>query len=50
MARAGKNRSVQKELEVNFCIEMRPANSEQLEAGKRLFKSLVEKAQSKGGG
>ena len=47
MARTGENRSVQKELEVNLCIEIRPANYEQLEAGKRLFKSLVEKAKSK---
>ena len=48
--RTGKNRAVQKELEVSFYIEMRPVNSEQQEAGKRLFKSLVAKAKLKGGG
>lgn len=46
MARSGDSRAVQKTLEVNFSIELRPATSEQLEAGKRLFSRLMARAQT----
>jgi len=37
---------VQRTPEVTFSIELRPATFEQLEAGKRLFSRLVERAQT----
>jgi len=46
MARQGNNRTVQKAPEVTFSIELRPATSEQLEAGKRLFSRLINRVQS----
>jgi len=46
MARSVNSRAVQKAPEVTFSIELRPATSEQLEAGKRLFSRLIEKSQS----
>lgn len=45
MARSGNSRVVQKSHEVTFSIELRPATSEQLEAGKRLFSRLIVRAQ-----
>ena len=46
MARSGNSREVQKTPEVTFSIELRPATYEQLEAGKRLFSRLIERAQA----
>ena len=46
MARSGNNKAVQNTTEVTFSIEVRPAISTQLEAGRRLFKKLVTRAQS----
>ena len=46
MARSVNSRAVQKASEVTFSIELRPATPTQLEAGKRLFKRLVARAQS----
>lgn len=46
MARSGNSRAVQKTPEVTFSIELRPATSEQLEAGKRLFSRLIARAQT----
>ena len=40
------NKAALKRPEVTFSIEMRPSNSAQLEAGKRLFKRLVARTQS----
>ena len=45
MARSGNSRAVQKTPGVTFSIEVRPATSEQLDAGKRLFSRLVARAQ-----
>ena len=46
MARSGNSRAVQRTSEVTFSIELRPATSEQLEAGKRLFSRLIARAQT----
>jgi len=47
MARSEKSNNASLKLpEVTFSIEVRPATSTQLEAGKRLFKRLVARAQS----
>ena len=45
MARSGNSRVVQRTPEVALSIELRPATSEQLEAGKRLFSRLMARAQ-----
>jgi hypothetical protein len=49
MARSVNSKAVQKPPKVIFSMELRPATSEQLEAGKRLFKRLVARVQSKDG-
>lgn len=47
MARSGKsNDTALKYPEVTFSVEIRPATSEQIEAGKRLFSRLITRAQS----
>lgn len=46
MAGSGNSKAVQKTPEVTFSIELRPATYEQLEAGKRLFSRLIERAQT----
>ncbi len=46
MARSENSRTVQKVPEVTFSIEVRPATSVQLEAGRRLFERLVDRSQS----
>ena len=46
MARSGNSKAVQDMPEVTFSIEVRPATSTQLEAGKRLFSRLLARAQS----
>jgi hypothetical protein len=46
----GNNRTVKKAPEVTFSVELRLATAIQLEAGKRLFKRLITRAQSQGGG
>ncbi len=46
MARSVNSREVQKAPEVIFSIELRPATPTQLEAGKSLFKRLVNRMQS----
>jgi hypothetical protein len=46
MARSGNSGAVQKAPEVTFNIELRPATSEQLEAGRRLFSRLMTRAQA----
>jgi len=46
MARSGNSRVVQKTPEVTFSIGLRPATSEQLEAGRRLFSRLMARAQT----
>jgi len=46
MASSVNSRAVQKTTKVTFSIELRPATSTQLEAGKRLFSRLVARAQS----
>ena len=48
MAKPGNIRAVRGTPEITFSIEARPANIEQIEAGKRLFKRLVARAQLKG--
>ena len=45
MAGSGNSREVQETAEVTFSIELRPATSEQIDAGKRLFSRLIERAQ-----
>lgn len=45
MAWLGKSREVQENPEVTFSIEARPATSEQINAGKRLFSRLIARAQ-----
>ena len=49
MERSGNSKMAQKAPEVTFTIELRPETSEQLEAGKRLFKRLVSRARAKDG-
>jgi len=46
MAGSGNSRAVQETAEVTFSIDLRPANCEQLNAGKRLFSRLIERAQT----
>lgn len=46
MARSGSSKTVQENTKVTFSIELRPAAYEQLEAGKRLFSSLIARAQT----
>ncbi len=46
MARSGNSRAVQKTHEVTFSIELRPATSEQIDVGKRLFSRLIARAQT----
>ena len=46
MVRSGNSRAVQGTPEVTFSIELRPATSEQLDAGKRLFSRLIARAQA----
>ena len=46
MGRSGNSRAVQETPEVTFSVEVRPATSEQLEAGKRLFSRLLARAQT----
>ena len=46
MARSGNSKAVQKTPQVTFSIEVRPATTEQQEAGKRLFSMLLARAQS----
>jgi len=46
MEEAGNSRWGQKTPEVTFSIELRPATSEQLEAGKRLFSRLITRART----
>ena len=43
----GKERTSPKEPVVTFSLEVRESTSEQIEAGKRLFKNLVTRAQKK---
>jgi hypothetical protein len=45
MARSGNSRAVQETPEVTFNMELRPATSEQLDAGRRLFSRLIARAQ-----
>jgi len=40
------NKAYLKQPEIKFSIEIRPATSTQLEAGKRLFSRLLARAQS----
>jgi len=48
MAGSGtSNKATMKRPEVTFSIEIRPATSAQLEAGKRLFSKLLARAQTK---
>ena len=49
MAGSGNNKAVQEAPEVTFSIELRPLTHDQLEAGKRLFKSLVSRARARDG-
>ena len=49
MAGSGNNKTVQEAPQVTFSIELRPLTHEQLEAGKRLFKSLVTRERAKDG-
>lgn len=46
MARSGNSKAIKITPEVTFSIELRPATPEQLEAGKRLFSKLINRAQS----
>jgi hypothetical protein len=47
MARSGNSgRDVLKRPEVTFSVAIRPSTPAQLEAGKRLFKRLIDRAQS----
>jgi hypothetical protein len=46
MARSGSSRAVQKAPAVTSSIELRCVTSEQLDAGKRLFSSLIARAQT----
>ena len=46
MARSVNHSVVQKTPGVTFSIELRPATSEQVEAGKRLFSRLMARAQA----
>jgi hypothetical protein len=50
MARSGNNKAVPKVPEITFSVELRVVTTAQIEAGKRLFKSLITRAQLKGGG
>lgn len=45
MAGSGIGKAIQESPEVTFSLEMRPATQEQVEAGKRLFSRLMERAQ-----
>ena len=45
MARSGNSRAVQEANKVAFSIELRQATPDQIEAGKRLFSSLIKRAQ-----
>jgi len=47
MARSGNSKAILKNPEVTFSIEVRPATSAQLEAGKRFFSRLLARAQTK---
>jgi len=46
MAVFGNSKTILKTPEVTFSIEIRPYTSAQMEAGKRLFSRLLERAQS----
>jgi len=45
MGRSGCTRSGKESREVTLSIELRPASSEQVEAGKRLFSKLIARVQ-----
>ena len=45
MARSGCTRSAEESRRVTFSIELRPASYEQVEAGKRLFSRLIDRAE-----
>ena len=46
MARSVNSRTVQKTPEVTFSIELRQANYEQIDAGRRLFSRLIARAKA----
>jgi hypothetical protein len=50
MASSENTKAVQKATEVTFSVELRLVTPAQADAGKRLFKRLITKAQLKGGG